>query len=74
MPENHLAWDLYHQARLEGVGDLILSLRQLELTPFEAEELAYKLETVAVAYAELDAVELKTARDEADVRRRMLGR
>jgi len=59
LPENQLAWELYHEARLEGVGPLILELRQIELSPFEAEELAYKFEVIGSTYLEIQMDEAK---------------
>ena len=69
-PSNLLAWELYHQSRLEGVGDMILQLRILDLSPFEAEELAYKLDVLGTTYAQMEADELKRIKDEAEMQRR----
>lgn len=71
---NLLAWELYHQARLEGVGPLILELRILELDEYNAEELAYKLDVLGTEYAKIEAQEIRRARDEAETKRRMSGR
>lgn len=73
-PSNLLAWELYHQARLEGIGPLILELRILELDEYEAEELAYKLDVLGTEYAKIEAQEIRRARDEAETKRRMSGR
>ncbi len=72
--DNLLAWELYHQARLEGVGHLILELQGLEVTEFEADELAYKLDVIGSTYAEIQVDEMKRAREEAEMKRRMAGR
>jgi hypothetical protein len=74
LPENLLAWELYFQARLEGVGPMILELRTIELTEQEAEELAYKLEVIGSTYARIEADEIKRMKDENEVRRRRYGR
>jgi len=73
-PANLLAWELYHQGRLEGVGGLIHQLRVLKLTEFGAEELAYKLDVMGSTYHKIEADEIKAANDKADMQRRRSGR
>lgn len=65
-----MAWEVYHQSRLEGVGPLIFELRNLALTEFEAEDLAHKLDVIGTVYAEIEADEIKAAQDEAKITRR----
>lgn len=72
-PENLLAWELYHQGRIEALGPLILELRTIELSEREADELASKLVALAVTYGEIEQDEAKRRRDEAELRRRQSG-
>jgi hypothetical protein len=72
-PGNVLAWTLYHEARLEGVGPLILELRQIELTGEGADDLADKLATIGRTYSEIERDEIKRQRDEIELRRRQRG-
>ncbi len=73
-PDNLLAWEVYHQARLEGVGPIIFELRTLELRPYEADELAHKLDVIGSTYARLENDEIKRRNDELDQVRRRGGR
>jgi hypothetical protein len=73
LPDNLLAWELYHQSRLEGVGAFILELRSLSLSAYEAEVLAYKLDVIGSTYCQLQADETKRIRDETEMRRRRGG-
>lgn len=69
LPGNALAWEVYHQAVLPGVGPLIRELLTLELTQFEADELATKLEVMALEYMAIDADELERRQQQAKARR-----
>ena len=74
LPENLLAWELYHQSRLEGVGPLIMELRVLELTEYDAEQLAHKLEVIGSTYNQVDLDTQKRSDDEAEMAKRIAGK
>lgn len=73
LPDNRLAWDLYADAQLEGVGPLIVELRQLTLTPFEADELADKLSSLGWIHVEIQEDVRKQKADERDMTARRKG-
>lgn len=68
--ENLLAWEVYHQARLEGVGPLVLELRQLELDNHERERLAYKLDVIGTVYSQITNEKLDAARKRRELEAR----
>lgn len=73
MAGNLLAWELYHQASLPGVGPLLLELRTLELSVYQAEVLAWKLEIIGGTYATVQKEEADAERDAQGVKNRMGG-
>lgn len=66
-PENELAFDLYHIARIEGIGALALDLelrtRDLTMTKTEAWELLQKFYIISSTVADIDREEGEKAKD-----------
>ena len=62
------------ETRLDGVGPLILELRQLTLTVFEADDLADKLSALGGFLAEIQEDDRKQREDDREMKERRRGR
>jgi len=63
---NQAAWDLYWRARLPGsVPQILMALRRVELSEYDADALAIKIEHLAGTIAELENEKMKKAQEDA---------
>ena len=63
-PSNHLAWHLYADAQMP-IGHLLGELEEIELTRYEAGDLAAKLRALHIKVAEIERIQAKEAEQSA---------